>query len=313
VIPVEFPPRQRAITLALVTLEAMAACSSTSAATPPSEAATIYTQAYCERLDRCQTLQVRDNFGDVATCASRVVPDTDDELRSRGTTITQDQASACATAMRQAPCDVLTSSLPACQFVGTLEDGAPCGSGYQCKTGSCFRTTDSGALALCGVCSARVPAGSDCTNANCQGGLLCAGGKCKPLADSGAACGDAQPCKPNLQCANGKCQLPLGAGAACTPEAGGAADGCDETQLLFCVAGACAPVRYAAVGAACGVDPAAKQRVSCTGGSCSSASAGTCVADLKEGDPCGSAEAACEVPLSCIGGQCGRASIAACQ
>jgi hypothetical protein len=298
------------------------ACSSKAPENTPSPAATTYTQGYCERLDRCQTVQARENFGSVDECVTRVAPDTDDEFRSPGTTITADQASACATAMRQAPCDVLTSALPECQFVGTLDAGAPCGSGYQCKTGSCFRTTDGGTLALCGTCSPRVPEGSDCTKANCQSGLLCASGRCKALADVGGGCGDAQPCKPNLQCAQGKCQQPLGAGAACTPPAAAATDvvSCDGTQLLVCVAvgadsaaGTCVAVRYAAVGESCGLDPTKKQLVSCGGSSCSDGSAGTCSADLKEGDACSSDGPPCEVPLGCIDGRCGRTSIASCQ
>jgi hypothetical protein len=210
--------------------------------------------------------------------------------------------------MRQARCDVLTSALPECQFVGTLEAGAPCGSGYQCKTGSCSRTE------LCGTCSPRVPTGSDCTQANCQSGLLCAAGTCKALSDVGAACGDAQPCKPSLECVTGKCQPPLGAGAACTP-ATASADvlSCDAAQLLYCVAGTCTGVRYAEVGQSCGLDGASKQLVACTGSSCSSETAGTCVADRKEGEACASDGPPCEVPLSCIDGRCGRTSIAQCQ
>ena len=302
-----------ALAVAMIALLAHA-CSSSARASAPSPAATIYTQAYCERLDRCQTLQARGNFGTVDGCVSRVAPDTDDELRSPGAAVTEDQANACASAMRQAPCDVLTSALPACQFIGSLEAGAACGSGYQCKTGSCFRTTDAGTLALCGTCSARVPEGSNCTNANCQGGLLCAKGRCMAPADVGAACGDAQPCRPNLQCEQGKCQLPLGAGAACTPSTASAADvlSCDATQLLYCVGGTCAAVRYVAVGDRCCADPAAKQLVACAGSSCASDS-GTCVADLKEGDACSSDGAPCEVPLACIDGHCGRTSIAACR
>jgi hypothetical protein len=199
--------RDQALTLAIASSFIGAfACSSSDAEStpPPSAAATTYTTAYCERLDRCRTRASRDSFEDVDTCTRRFLPDIDDEFRSPGTNVTDAMADTCAAKMRDTPCEVLISAMLECQFSGSLDTGAPCGSGYQCNGSSCARATDSsGSSALCGTCSARVPDGSDCTNANCEAGFVCAQGRCKAPAKAGAAC-DTQPCTPDLQCFHGR-------------------------------------------------------------------------------------------------------------
>lgn len=303
------------------------ACSSEEAdPPPPSAAATAYATAYCERLDRCRTRASRDTFGDVQTCTGRFLPDIDDEFRSPGASITDAMVDTCAARMRGAPCDTLVSAMLECQFVGSLQAGAACGSGYQCQSSSCAKVTNgSGVSALCGTCSDRVPEGSDCTNANCQSGSVCAEGRCQVLADLDEPC-EAQPCKPDLQCFQGRCERFLGPNDECTPETDGREVlRCDPTQLLFCAPtsvgsndGRCVPVHHAPLGATCGFDATANALVACLGASCSApltatSGGGICVADLKEGAACTATDATCELPLYCIDGHCGRASIHACR
>ena len=315
--------RPRLSTLASASLlVSVFACSSEddpSAAPPATATATIYTSAFCERLDRCRPRSLRDSFGDVATCTQRFLPDIDDELTSPGVKVTEAQADACAAKMRELPCTVPISAMPECVFSGTLELGPPCGSGYQCRSGSCARAEGS----VCGECSARVGANADCSLANCEPGLVCAAGRCRPPAELGEAC-DAQPCRPGLQCFKGRCEEPLGPGEACVPEPSRDADilDCDGNQLLFCspstddpTKGRCAEVRHAPLGATCGLDRSANTLVACTASSCSApllTGGGTCVADLKEGEACGATDAACEVPLYCTKGRCSRFSIHTC-
>jgi hypothetical protein len=128
----------------------------------------------------------------------------------------------------------------------------------------------------------------------------------------GAACDENQPCKPDLQCHRRRCEKPLAAGASCVPtDRDLGALLCDATQLLGCAvadAPVCAPIRYAQVGAACGLRDG--ELFSCSAASCT---AGKCVADLKEGESCNATDAPCEVPLGCVAGKCARASIASCK
>jgi hypothetical protein len=295
------------------------ACSTTEPLSGPGSS---FATAFCTRLDRCRPRLVRDEFGDVATCRSRLFPDFNDELTSPGTTITTAQIDACTAKMGSTPCSVLTSAIVECNFAGTLAAGAPCGSGYQCQTGSCFRvTSSSGVTALCGTCSARVPLGGDCTTANCEGGLSCTNGRCIANGAEGAACNpDTQPCQAQLQCFNGACVRQLVAGAPCTPVRDGQPDPIFCDPLFFCAPnkndpnnGTCTAVRHSLLGDECGLDEAAGQLLACAGASCTSATGGRCVADLKEGATCDPARGGCEVPFECLEGRCSRQSITICR
>lgn len=276
---------------------------------PPSEPARAYAKAYCERLARCRPRGTRNNFGSAAGCADQLVADLDEELaRTAPQAIT-----ACITALGAAPCDVLTRAIPECQFRGTLPDGAVCGSGYHCASGSCFRPDGAdGEPTLCGTCSARVGEGTTCMIANCENDLTCAGGICRRPVGLGELCNrDSAPCKTGLLCVEGRCATPLAEGEACTPPGidPSKTRACDENAT--CVSGTCSAVGWAAVGERCGTAETGAV-VACTASTCSTTT-GTCVADLREGEACTGTGTPCAVPLVCKSGKCTRESIATCR
>lgn len=314
------PAPRRLVAAVLVLAGGLAvACTDPEPLTGP---AASFTSAYCVRLERCRPRLLRDEFGDVASCSKRFLPSFNDELQANGTTITTAQTDACAAKLDTTPCSVLTSTIAECNFVGTLAAGAPCGSGYQCQTGSCFRATNaSGVTAICGTCSARVAAGGDCTTANCENGLSCVQGRCLAPAAEGAACNaDSQPCATPLQCFGGTCVRPLAGGAPCTPVESDKPDPhlCDS--LHFCApskddpkVGTCTAVRHAPLGDSCGIDERAGELIACSGGGCTSRSGGRCVADLAEGAACDPTLGGCQVPLECLEGRCAQPLIAGCR
>ena len=153
------------------------------------------------------------------------------------------QVLACAQAISAGSCSAGTDD--ACKLTGgTLEDGAPCGEGFQCKSGAC-KTAPGG---QCGTCSPRVAVGGDCTSsAQCVDGAECqlgAGdsGTCVTvkIAKAGESCasdsGELVRCEPGTDCSFGSseptCKTPSPAGADCT--SGGDCEG-----TLKCVAGKC--------------------------------------------------------------------------
>jgi hypothetical protein len=223
---------------------------------------------------------------------------------------------------------------------GTLDDGAPCAEGYQCKGGACNVAPE----ASCGTCTQRVAIGGDCTTSSkCVEGSSCligngGAGKCVPIkiakagenciarsggeiirCDKGLSCsvvgteatcrapgvaGDAcrsrGDCSENLRCVKDKCAAPLGEGADC--QANECAKGlqCDSSTKK------CARIVYAKAGEAC--DTLRRcERGECEGMTFDGAERkpGKCVAPLPDGAACTKGEGPpCDTFAQCIAGKC---------
>jgi hypothetical protein len=287
-----------------------------------------YTTVVCDRFERCYPDLLKSFFGTKDACNSRVGTATEKEFTGLGTTVSQAQLNACTDKLNAAPCEVEGSDLTVeahafikeCQFQGTFAEGAACSSSAQCASGSCFKSGQA-AIPDCGVCSARVPEGGDCTNANCAGGLTCFNNKCVVPSDVDGACNTDTPCAGILRCVAGKCQRPLPKDADCNPDAAGVVL-CDPSQGLRCLKtepldptkGKCEPISYAQLGGKCGFDRATVKLTLCLGSSCTSDDNGTCVADRTEGAACSEQESVeCEFPLTCVNGACTRVDPQTCK
>ncbi len=272
--------------------------------TAPNDFAT----AACDKLNSCAPTVVSLAFGDVATCKTRGAISTQLSLKAPGVSVTSAELSACLSAFESASCtDVLSSSSSAskaCAFKGTLADGAACGSGFQCKSGSCrFLFLDAPGAAACGTCKATVALDGDCAAANCEPGLYCDGSKCKAFGKGGESCdGSKTLCGSGTACVNGKCSFPLLENGDCTASRGA----CDVMSGLTCAPNAdlvtykCTKLTLASLNQDCGV--VSGKYVSCTGGTyCAGATAttaGKCKATPKEPDDCSESNT-CLTPAAC--------------
>ncbi len=172
---------------------------------------------------------------------------------------------------------------------GDLADGAPCGGGFQCKSGHCEKPRD----AACGACASppggRSPVGGPCEyGADCVEGARCQlfndGAKCVALeiALAGESCGSHSDaliqCAKGLNCLvddshqAGTCRAPVGVGGECRSRF-------DCTDGLTCVDDHC--VVRLPEGAACEVG----DRYRCAKGL---ACDGTCkkILWVEAGEPC---------------------------
>jgi len=289
-----------------------------------------YAGAICDKLQQCAPFFVTGQYGDVATCKTRVALGFKDELLLPDTTINDTNGKACIDAYAAASCETVFSGagVPACDFKGTRANGAACGSDTQCQSGSCYKALEgdggSATRATCGTCKAPVAENGDCSAAECERGLSCIANKCvRPVKENGDCIPAEKPCESTLNCVSGKCVKPLALGAAC--ENGANKNRCDGFQGAFCKptvgnpsAGTCAKFTFAAVGAQCGLDTATFEYTQCTGSSCVTAagsSKGTCTAYLKDGDACDltSGKASCQNPASCKSGKCTISDAASCK
>ena len=163
------------------------------------------------------------------------------------------QVASCTQKISAASCDAPGEF--DCELTGgTLDDGAPCGENYQCKSGAC--KTEPGTS--CGKCTAKVAVGGACTSSSqCVDGAECnftssEGGTCRAvkIAKAGEMCGSTDGevinCEPGLNCSfesgGATCKARGPAGADCTSRL-------DCLSDLTCVAGKCAA--GLAEGAAC--------------------------------------------------------------
>jgi hypothetical protein len=225
---------------------------------------------------------------------------------------------------------------------GTLDDGAPCASGYQCKGGACTGMRDTS----CGTCAPRTAIGGDCNRSNecvegarchsstgdsgkcvavtiakagerctgrdgeiidCEKGLRCvfegASGTCKEATPAGGACMAGSDCADGLKCVGNTCGPGLPEGADCGNTFSGCAKGLDCNG-----AKKCAPIVYVKAGEACDMNRRC-ERGSCDGFSFSSTGVtpGTCVDPLPDGAACtkGADEGPrCDLFAECIDGKC---------
>ncbi len=206
---------------------------------------------------------------------------------------------------------------------GTLEDGAACADGYQCKGGACLTEANSN----CGKCAARAPIGGKCTRSSdcvegascnatsdtgkcvaikiakageecfgsgdedvrCDKGLRCSFGAgkatCKAPGGAGSDCTSRSDCSGDLRCVDKKCATGLGEGAACS--------GFDEcAKGLDCGTDKkCARIVYVKAGETCDLTHRC-ERGSCKGSSITGnpdgieVTPGKCVDPLPDGAAC---------------------------
>jgi hypothetical protein len=265
------------------------------------------TQAYCKKLTGCFGLLGQTQYGTEENCRARLSLEVNATVKGPGANIQESQASACLKAAEAATCEDITSSLAACQFKGTLTDGAACANDAQCASGVCYVPDK----AACGTCKAMAKAGGDCSATKCEPGLTCNKNQCVARAKEGATCNDSVPCAVGLSCTEGKCTKGLGAKAAC--KVNGAP--CDTLAGLYCKPaslqtqdGTCEPLTLAKPGAACGLSlspldfAVCVDRSDCIGAS--QGKQGVCTAHLNDGAECGDGKPSCLAPAQCRNGKC---------
>jgi hypothetical protein len=271
------------------------------AATPGTlqKACTDLHTANCNKLDTCAPFLVTKVYGAVATCIQRNVSS------CLGTAVASSAIEGCAQALPLETCNQFfdgNDQPAACNYVGPVPNGGACGELGQCDGLTAFCQSVSGQT--CGVCSARLPAGSGCSDdAVCQNPLSCVKptgatvGTCTLLGAGGATCNATHPCQGMLVCpASGVCGPALSAGAACTGQ------DCDIYHGVFCNAsGVCEQFQASSPGASCGVCAASGFCRSVPSGSTN----GTCVAAAADGAACDTANGPlCMPPATCVSGIC---------
>lgn len=251
----------------------------------PTDSCKSYFAALAGHYERCEifpngVVPVRERLEE--RCARQVVAPGASNLAAR--------IDRCAKEILEASC----SDRLDCQFettTGDLADGAPCGAGFQCKSGHCEKPRD----VACGVCASPAGGRSSPVGGPCDYGTYCVegaaciissdGGKCIALevAQAGESCGRHSDAL--IQCANGlscfldspqagTCRAPVAVGGECRSMY-------DCTDGLACVDDHC--VVRLPEGAAC--EAASGYRVVCEKGL---ACDGTCKKMLwvEAGEPC---------------------------
>ena len=226
-------------------------------------------------------------------------------LQAPGSGFTPESFEACAKAYGSADCDqllVFGFRPSACQIAGTLDNGAACGDGSQCRSGACATEY----FQMCGVCADRVPAGGHCSKlGQCPAGQDCVSpGTCMTLAGEGKSCSQA-PCGGELKCVDGICKAPLLAGAACATDK----DYCDVAIGLHCdsTTQTCVDLSAAALGAVC-----SNGETCLASGSCNAEKfPAVCEAATEDGSACSSNT--CKYPALCHNKVCTLSNPAACK
>lgn len=281
-------------------------------------------KAYCDYAARCLPPQLKALYGDSATCESRLYLSCMESF-APGSTATGESLSTCTKAIAALSCDGAIDSQAACNPTpGTLTNGSPCGSDYQCQSTYCKLTSNgSGMTSTCGACTQRAKVGDSCDATECEFGLGCVSqgtgpSKCVTPAAEGSQCSSNAACQSGLICSNNLCAKPtyLGPGASCDPNK---APSCDFRQGLYCNnSKICEAVKYANNGEACGSMQNGTLTL-CQGGAACIQMGGilgsrTCVAPAKDGQPCNSATGpGCLSPATCVNNVCTVPSAAACK
>jgi hypothetical protein len=265
----------------------------------------------CEKLNSCAPAAIKINWGDVATCTTRLKLDCVDAAKAPDTGLTFAAAQACVQAVASATCeDILYRKVAACQFKGKRMNGAGCGTDDQCQSGRCAKND-----AACGVCAELAKAGNTCSagqDEDCEPGLVCSEDRrCVLPGAAGTPCNDNQPCRFGFYCRMGSCvaeaQEP---GATCQDF-----EGCSLLKGLFCNpnVGKCQNLGFANAGDPCWL--VNNTLTLCAGGALcevgQGATTGVCSAPGKDGDTCG-AERGCIEPARCLGGRCRLDNSASC-
>lgn len=265
------------------------------------QACTLQAQATCAKLSQCISFSLNVSYGGMATCLVRQKLVCMGRITLSGATIKPVDIASCASAITSQSCDDydVGNTPAACRHVGTLANGAACGSSVQCASGYCSNAGS------CGVCMVRVGQGGACSAMTyCDYGLYCSGigtsRACAKYGTQGASCSVANNllCSPTLACINGTCSPLLATGATCNQARDLLYGGCDGYQGVLCAAGTskCTPLTYVAVGQAC---PSGSW---CNGASCFN---GTCVAPAADNASCNTTSGPLCLPAAtCTGGKC---------
>jgi len=263
------------------------------------------TTALCNKLNTCFPAFIQLGYGDVPTCIARGKISCVATFNLNGTGINATTIDACATAETSATCDqIAAGAQPAqCDIRGTLTNGTACGDNAQCSSGYCKIS-----LGFCGVCAARVGAGSACgTSADCTTGLVCGGQTCKSAGSAGDPCDTSNPCGGGLYCS----AATAGSCVALVTTAGGACptgSGCSFFDGLTCNSSSvCATIPFAQAGSPCGVLTAGSYTF-CQGGSyCkipTGMTMGTCAVDVADGSACDTSTTTCLPNANCVNSVC---------
>lgn len=273
----------------------------------PTSACADFAQAVCNQLAKCQPFAMKQEYGDVQTCAQRQAIKCPGTLAASGTKMTPSDLEQCVQVIKGQTCDVaLDNPQPAaCNVPGTLAAGAACESDWQCASEFCEIVGGT----LCGTCATRATSGQHAPDGgvvcvvddDCAANLVCAAGTCVTPGAVGAACSGTKACMRTLTCIGGKCATPLAVGATCA-----AATDCNGSIGLYCETAKSKTCVQA--GTATDYQPCGDVNgtlVSCVGGAlCANVDmqgAGTCHQPAADGAPCGQlAGIGCVPPAACV-------------
>jgi hypothetical protein len=261
-----------------------------------------------------------------------------------GSGVTPAALEACAAALNTLPClaapDMVgallygsASFLAACNFVGTLPEGAPCNEDFQCASALCSGAhqtlgTEGPLPPTCGTCAPTAAIGEPCSGGGCGPGAICSGASvCVAVTYGalGAKCdGGGSLCGPGLFCDTqaGQCvSIPANVGNPCNSSVGCAPPlvcrGSPATCQQPAVDGSCSADQDCSAGFVCETntspsqcqaitllmpgEPCGAVATQCAVGSCPFASSGapTCPTVVPDGQPCGG-NATCDTYSACF-------------
>lgn len=202
--------------------------------------------AICKAIFQCEPLIAPAYYGSEAICAQKGAERCKNLVRLPGVAETPDALRECAEKYTDPYCGGTFQQ--ACFPKGTRGLGEPCTVKGQCESRGCFlnETGD------CGTCKELKPEGAVCSESvqDCEPDLTCLSithtcGKALPL---DAGCADHADCEGTLLCIGGKCAERFGEGHACTE------DFCDSMQLLTCDGQQCVKFSIVAAGQSCAAD-----------------------------------------------------------
>lgn len=227
-------------------------------------------------------------------------------LNAPGTQIDLQRLATCAEKTRGLACDVSTETVKECDVLrdakGTLPNGAPCGTGLQCQSGSCARATVGPGVMKCGTCQSPAAVGESCAELRCSAEAMCSQSGdatpiCKAAVPVGTACSTSEFCERGAYCDTAgthTCRTNPRENEICTRTTG--AVSC--AGELNCIGGVCRPAR--ALGETCANDSECDRYLACstTTQKCVSARVGL-------GATCGVApKASCDRGLTCFENKC---------
>ncbi len=261
----------------------------------------------CAGLARCGPSEFAALYGDDATCRARTLLGLT-RLTGHGITVTLEERKRCVAADEGATCEqrmrgfFMSERPAACDYRGSLPDGARCALGMQCQSGACNGP--------CGKCVRRVGVAAPCPPGTlCERGLLCHAGFCALPRKLNDACSATEPCSVELSCVASRCvRAPLeNEPCADDPERP-----CALGRNLICepTTKRCTRLPLARLGETCGLRSDGHLTLCVHGLSCATPlpdKLGQCVPTLPDGAACGgpfSYGGACAAPSWCLDQRC---------